>query len=394
MIWTPVLLVLFELTVYLSNDMFLPALPVMRRDLSASAGLAQQTLTLWFLGGVVFNLLLGPVSDRFGRKPVLLVWGVLFCASSLVCATTSDIALFLGARFVQGATVSAVAVCGYATIHETMDEAAAVRTLGWMSFLTVFAPAFGPTLGGIVVQWWAWRAIFGLIGSAAAVTVLLIAWRVPEGHPKSLRTSLRVTLVIARYGRLLGNPAFMVNTVCASILFGGTLAWIVSSPHLLLDVRGYSPVRYGLTQLLLFAGFMIGAAVVSGRASAVRKEIFVRSGIAIALVGGLLLTLSRLGGESVLPLLAGVFVYNVGNGLTFAIFQRMAIDASNEPAGAKMAIFATAMVSCATLSSLLAGFAGRDMTRFVTVMFVGAALAVAAIRLGWSRRRALKPSNQ
>lgn len=394
MTWTPVLLALFELAVYLSNDMFLPALPVMRSDLSAGTSLAQQTLTLWFLGGAVFNLLLGPVSDRFGRKPVLLVWGVLFCASSLACATTGNIALFLTARFLQGATVSAVAVCGYATIHEMMDETAAVKTLGWMSFLTVLAPAFGPTLGGIVVEWWAWRPIFGLIGAAAAVVVLLIAWRVPESHPAALRTSLRMSEITARYGRLLANPAFMVNTVSASIMFAGTLAWIVSSPHLLLEVQGYSPVRYGLTQLLLFAGFMIGAAVVNGQVSALRKEVFVRAGITIALAGGLLFMLSEWVVESVWLLLAGVFVYNVGNGLTFAIFQRMAIDGSNEPAGAKMAMFATAMVSCATFSSLLASFADRNMSHFVALMFTGAALAVAAIRLSWRRRRVLELSGE
>ncbi|SDI62196.1 multidrug effflux MFS transporter [Paraburkholderia phenazinium] len=392
--WTPLLLAMFELAVYLSNDMFLPALPVMRSDLSAGTSLAQQTLTLWFLGGAVFNLLLGPVSDRFGRKPVLLAWGVLFCASSLVCATTSDIAAFLTARFLQGATVAAVAVCGYATIHELMDETAAVKTLGWMSFLTVLAPAFGPTLGGIVVEWWAWRPIFGLIGAAAAIIVLLIAWRVPESHPAARRTSLQMSGVIARYRRVLGSPAFMVNTASAAILFGGTLAWIVSSPHLLVEVQGYSPVRYGLTQLLLFIGFMIGAAVVNGQVSALRKEVFTRAGITLAFTGGLLMLLSGWAFESVWPLLAGVFVYNVGNGLTFAIFQRMAMDGSAEPAGAKMAMFATAMVSCATLSSLLASFAGRDMWRFVALMFTVAAIAVAAIRLSWRRRRVLELSGE
>jgi Bcr/CflA subfamily drug resistance transporter len=392
--WTPLLLALFELAVYLSNDMFLPALPAMRRDLSEGPGLAQQTLTLWFLGGALFNLLLGPVSDRFGRRPVLLVWGVLFCASSFVCATTSDSAVFLTARFLQGATVAAVAVCGYATVHELMDEQAAVKTLAWMGMLTVLAPAFGPTLGGIVVEWWAWRPIFGLIGAAAAVIVLLIAWRVPESHPAARRTSLHPGEILARYGRLLGNPAFTINTASASILFGGTLAWIVSSPHLLVEVQGYSPVRYGLTQLVLFVGFMIGAAVVNGQISALRKDAFTRAGITLALAGGLLLVLAGRVTDAIWPLLAGVFVYNVGNGLTFAIFQRMAMDGSTEPAGAKMAMFATAMVSCATLSSLLASLAGRDMWRFVALMFTGAALAVAVIRLSWRRRLVLELSGE
>lgn len=392
--WTPVLLALFELVVYLSNDMFLPALPVMRSDLSADTRLGQQTLTLWFLGGAVFNLLLGPISDRFGRKPVLLLWGVLFCASSLVCATTSDIAVFLTARFFQGTTVAAVAVCGYATIHEMMDEAEAVKALAWMGLLTVLAPAFGPTLGSIVVEWWAWRPIFGLIGVAAMIAVLLIAWLVPESQKAHSRTSLRTGEIMARYGRLLRNPAFTVNTASAAILFGGTMAWIVSSPHLLLDLRGYSPIQYGLTQLLVFAGFMIGAVVVSGQTSAQRKGGFTRAGITLALAGGLLVMLPGWISESVWPLLAGVFVYNVGNGLTFATFQRMAIDGSVEPAGAKMAMFATAMVSCATLSSLLASFVEQNMWHFVAIMFVGSAIVVTAIRLRWRYWRVLESSGE
>lgn len=380
--WVPLMLALFELVIYLSNDMYLPALPIMRRDLSVTLHLAQLSLTLWFLGGAVFNLLLGPVSDRFGRKPVLLLWGLLFVVGSFTCAVTTDAATFLAARFAQGSAVAAVAVCGYATVHELMDEMTAVKTLSWMGAITVLGPAVGPTLGGIVASWWSWRAIFLLLGVGSVLVLLAIIWRLPESHPPEMRTSLQIGSVLARYGRILGSRTFVLNTASASVLFGGTIAWIVSSPELLVEVQGYGLIAYGLLQFLMFGGFMIGAAVVNGRASLEGKDVLIQIGIATAFIGGVLaFLLPRAFAESPWLLLVGVFVYNLGNGLTFALFQRLAIDGCPEPAGAKMAVFATAMVTCATLGSLLVSMFGQNTQVFVAGMFAAAAVAVAAMRL-------------
>ncbi|MFN7097907.1 MAG: MFS transporter, partial [Gammaproteobacteria bacterium] len=140
----PILLALYEVVTYLSNDMYLPALPQLANDLHTTNALAQLSLTTWFLGAASMQLILGPISDRYGRKPVLLIGGIFFVIATLICAMTPDMTTMLIARFFQGCAVCSVTVAGYATIHELYDQKAAMKALALMGSITVLAPAFGP----------------------------------------------------------------------------------------------------------------------------------------------------------------------------------------------------------------------------------------------------------
>src|SRR3990167_5046784 len=114
----PVLLALYEICTYLSNDAYLPALPHIAHDLFTSNHLVQLTLTTWFMGSASMQLFLGPIADRIGRRPVLLLGGLVFIAVTTGCAITNNIYTMLVLRFIQGATITSMIVAGYATIHE------------------------------------------------------------------------------------------------------------------------------------------------------------------------------------------------------------------------------------------------------------------------------------
>src|SRR5262245_26554719 len=114
----PLLLVLYEISMYLSNDMYLPALPDMMKELDLSIQQAQLTLTTWFVRTASLPLVMGVVSDRYGRRSVLLCGGVIYILMSIVCAMTTNVHTLLIARFIQGATVPSMMVAGYACIHE------------------------------------------------------------------------------------------------------------------------------------------------------------------------------------------------------------------------------------------------------------------------------------
>jgi MFS transporter, DHA1 family, multidrug resistance protein len=118
----PFIFVFYEITHYLANDMYLPAMPRLVADLQTTTHLGQQTITVWFLGTAALQLLLGPLSDRLGRKPILFLGGLIFILSTLICALTSNIHLFLIARFFQGTAVCAVITAGYSSIHELYDQ--------------------------------------------------------------------------------------------------------------------------------------------------------------------------------------------------------------------------------------------------------------------------------
>ena len=142
----PFALVIFELVVYFSIDMYLPALPDVQQWFSTSEQYIQLTLSAWLVGSGTFQLLLGPISDRFGRRRILLGGCIVFIATSIGCALTDSLSFFVGLRLIQGTVVCCVLVAGYACINELLSSTQAIKTLARMNSVTVLAPAIGPIL--------------------------------------------------------------------------------------------------------------------------------------------------------------------------------------------------------------------------------------------------------
>ncbi|WP_019215581.1 MFS transporter [Legionella tunisiensis] len=118
----PLILICAEMAVFLSTDMYLPALPDMMRDLDASTSLVQLTLSSWFLGGMSMQLFIGPICDRVGRRPVFIIGMLIFVVSTFFCAVAPNISILIAARFFQGCTICFIIVPGYASIHELYDQ--------------------------------------------------------------------------------------------------------------------------------------------------------------------------------------------------------------------------------------------------------------------------------
>lgn len=151
LLFFPILLVFYEIATYLSNDMYLPALPQMMRELSLTTEYAQLTLTTWFLGQASFPLITGVLSDRFGRRPILLIGGLIYIATTIYCAVADNFYALFIARFLEGGMVATMLVPGYSCIHELYKQVEAVKILAFMGGISVLAPAFGPLLGGFVL---------------------------------------------------------------------------------------------------------------------------------------------------------------------------------------------------------------------------------------------------
>ena len=183
----PFLLVFYEISNYLANDMYLPALPQITTDLFTTVHTAQQTLTVFFLGAASLQLFLGPLSDRLGRRPIFFAGGFIFILSTAFCMLATHIHTLLIARFFQGCAVCFIVTAGYSTIHEIYDHIKAIQILAIMASITVIAPAFGPLLGSLVLHWGSWRWIFGLLLIWACIALLALWFLMPESNPKEKR---------------------------------------------------------------------------------------------------------------------------------------------------------------------------------------------------------------
>ncbi|TAK74956.1 MAG: Bcr/CflA family efflux MFS transporter [Gammaproteobacteria bacterium] len=376
----PFLLVFYEITNYLANDMYLPALPHLAADLSIPTHLAQQTLTAWFLGTTSLQLILGPFSDRFGRRLVLLGGGVVFIISTIICALTANIQVLLTARFFQGCAICTIGTAGYSSIHEIFDRIKAIKILAVMGSITVLAPAFGPLLGAVLLQWLNWRWIFGVLAIWAIVGVSLLWLFMPESNPKEKRQAFDGRVLLKNYVAILCNTKFMLNTLIFCATFLGAIAWIAAGPFLVITEFKYSTLAFGIFQALIFGNLILGAQVVKHTIDRRGPDRLINIGLIIVLCSGVLaLLLTIIFPHFLFGLIISLMMFMFGSSLAFGPATRIAIEACKEPMGARMAIFSTLMGLFGVIGGLLASFTYTGtLLWFGVLLFVISCLACLA----------------
>lgn len=349
-------LVIYEISTYLSNDMYLPALPQMVSELSLTTQQAQLTLTVWFIGMACTPLLFGAISDRFGRRPILLAGGLVFILTSIICAMTSDITTLLVTRFIQGCAIPSMMVAGYACIHELYDHKEAIRILAIMGSVTVLAPAFGPLLGALLLYLGSWRLIFIVIALMASIAICFLFYRMPETHTVDKHEPLHLGNLFASYWRVLTNKAYMLQLAILAALFSGFIVWITVSPFLVISSFHYSTIAFGLFQAFIFIFYIIGNQSVDYLMEKIGIKSLIRLGLTFIIVGGMAVSLTAWCFPNTLyPFIASMTIYSIGSALCFAPLNRTIIEASTERMGVRVAIFTVILMLSLAFTSAIAG---------------------------------------
>ncbi len=365
----PYLLVFYEIATYLSNDMYLPALPTIMHDLLTTHSLTQLTITTWALGASSIQLFMGPLADRFGRRPILFFGGIIFIISTAMCAVSTNVLFLLISRFLQGTAVCSVTVAGYATIHELFDQQQAIKTLALMGSITVLAPAFGPLLGGFIMLVMNWRWTFWFLAIWAVIALILLFKYMPETNPHGKLYSLQLKSLFHNYKLIIKNKDFSRNTLVFCLMFCGMIIWIAAGPFLVISEFGYHILMFGVFQALIFGCFIFGAHIVNSHTNKLHVATWINLGLLIAFSGGIIsLFLAFIFPHFLIGLIISLMIYSSGSALAFAPLQRIAIEASDQPMGARMAIFSTAMSGAAAFASIL-----------VSIFYNSTLISVAAI---------------
>lgn len=368
----PFLLALYEVCAYLSNDAYLPALPTIVEDLKTTHNLVQLTLTTWFMGTASLQLILGPISDRVGRRPVMFIGAGVFILSTLGCAFSHDIHLLLFWRFIQGAAITSIIIAGYATIHELYETRQAIHLLAIMMSITVLAAAFGPTLGALILLVVGWRWIFGILAIWAIFAVAGLFFKMPETIKE--RHAIHFGKLITQYGRIFCHRKLMLYLVSSRFLFAALIAWITASPFLLIDTFHFSPLGFGGVQILIFGGFILGTHSVKHLMEKMSFNKLVFLGLIMALLGSVFaFVTSFIWSTQVWFLIVGAVVFAFGSGMVFPVLERLGIDACNEPMGSRVAV-----------SSFLMGVAGMLGSMVVGSIYSGSLLSLSGILLCFS----------
>lgn len=349
-------LIVYTVMLFLSNDAYLPALPQMMQDLHTSYHGAQLTMTMWFLGSASVELILGPLSDRYGKRIIIILGGVFFVVSSFICASSPNLSILLIARLIQGASVASMLVAGMACVHQIFESKQAVKVLGKINSITILAPALGPLAGAILLYIISWRDIFMLLAIFAFLSLIGIYFKMP--NYKDERHSLQIKKILANYKEIILNKRFTVNTVSYCCLFASLIAWITVGPFIIVDQFHLSKITFAICQMVIFGGFIIGSLSLKLALFSNHPYMIVRIGLILNILIILLsLTLTILFPTNyIVALIIPLCCYAYISGALMPILSRKAIDASNSPHGATLAVQATLFCGFGALSSAVIGY--------------------------------------
>lgn len=277
-----------------TTDVYLPALPMLTAALGAPMTQAQLTMSALILAFGLAQMVWGPVSDRIGRRPVLLLGLSLYTVASAGCALAGSIELLVLWRVLQGAALAAAVVCARAIVRDLYEpvQGAQVMALA-LSGLGIIA-LLGPLLGGVTALAFGWRGPLTLVTAVAALTLIFIAARLPEtlAHPDPGAT--RLLPLLRRWGGIAANPVFRAWALLVACTYGGLFTLLAASSFIYMDVYGLSPAAYGGAMALGSLSYLGGTLLCRrwiprhGLAGAVRR------GGGFTLAGGVLIAATAL----------------------------------------------------------------------------------------------------
>ncbi len=356
----------------LSTDIYLASMPHIGAALGASNASVQLTMSIYIVAFACAQVLHGPLSDKYGRRPVLLGGFVVYLLATAACVASTTIGMLIGARVAQALGVAAASILARAIVRDLYAGARAGRQLAVMSTIAGLTPICAPVLGGVLESFFDWRASFiamGLIGGAVALCMILL---LPETNKNIQSGPISLASILESFGVVLKNPAYRSYLGIQAFSYNGLFAFLSGSSYVLQEIYGFGPTQFGLIFGACSTSFVLGA-FLGGRMVARRGlDGMIRLGVACLLVGGL----GQLAAVLAFPwspvaLVAPEMVYFLGIGFLLPNTQAAAMTPFPERAGAASSLIGfTQMTSAALVSWIMAASLGASALPLVTVMAI------------------------
>ena len=340
----------------MSIDMYLPGLPTIAQDFGVPAAAVQMTLSAFFVGFGVGQLLSGPLSDRYGRRPMLLLGSAIYVAMSIGCALAPTVEWLSLFRLLQAFGGGAAVVITRAVIRDRFDMAGGARMMSQMMFVVAFAPLFAPLLGGQLLIWFGWRPIFWVLVAYGVVCFAAVALALPESLPAASRVGRRLGTAFVGYFIVLRNRQTLGCMLAGGLSFAAMFAYISGTPFVFIEYYQVPMQYYGLLFGLNVIALMIGARLNSRYVMRVGVRYLLMAGVVICAVAGLATLVAGLTGWGGLwGLLVGLW-FSVGS---LPLIGANAISLASEPfpaqAGAVSALFGMSQFGIGAFSGALVG---------------------------------------
>lgn len=365
-------------------DLYLPGLPRVAADLGASTLSIQLTVTTFLVGLGAGQLLIGPLSDRLGRRRPLLAGLGLFTAASVLCAAAPTAAFLVAARLLEGIGAAAGVVIANAVVTDYFRGRKAARLLSRLVLVSGLAPIIGPLLGAQLLRVTSWRGIFAVVAALGALSFVAVAVGLRESLPCAQRVTGGLSGTFRSIGVLSHDAAFMGLTVSAALTFAAFFAYLSASSFVIQGVYGASPVVFSILFSINAVGWLLGSQLNHLLLRRFSPRFLLAVGLVAAVVAGMaVLGVTLAGGMSVVALSVPLFVLVSATGFASPDSTALALSRHPEVAGSASAYFGTLRLGLAALSTPLVGLGGgvSAMPMAIVIAFasVGALVVFAVV---------------
>lgn len=364
-----------------SIDMYLPGFPAIAEDLNTSIAQVGLSLTSYFIGISVGQLIYGPVIDRFGRKRPLFFGLALYAVAAFGCALSPDISWLIGLRLLLALGGCVGMVAGRAMVRDLFPASETAKVFSTLMLVMGVAPIIAPTLGGYVTAAFGWRYIFYLLVVLALALILIIMRFLPESKGPDESISLKPGPVLKDYLQVLREPGFVTNAVAGSVAFAGMFSYISGSPYVFMEYLGLSETLYGWMFGLNAFGFIAGSQLnrlwLQKNSS---RQVSMRVGGLLFIAGLLLVFGSLWTGFHATAFLGLIFIYLFWLGFLVPNTTAMALQPFTRSAGSASALLGSfQMVAGALASVLVSYFHNGTAIPMAMTMALCATIALAAL---------------
>ena len=390
----PALLLLLTVFGPISMDLYLPALPALTAELGAATSVAQLTVTACLIGLAAGQLIAGPVSDRYGRRGILLIGIVAYIVTSTLCAISPTVELLIAARFVQGLAGGVGIVIAQAAGRDVFSGRELIRFYARLTVVGGFAAVVGPLLGGLLNTIIDWRGLFvflAVIGTAILVAALA---RFRETLPIEARTTGGLTRTLSDYRTLLRDRVFVGALLNQGLMYAALFAYLSGATFVLQDIYGLSPLGYALAFGANSAGFMVFGHLAGRFSERGHVHAVLATGVVVATAGAIGLLAAGLVPMPLWVVLASLFALAAGVSISSPPATTLALIGYPQIAGTASSLLGMVRFGFGGIAAPLVGVAGASsiLPLGVVTVTTTALAAVALVLIGTAQGRAARHS--
>lgn len=342
----------------LSTDLYLPALPGLTQTFDTDVAQVQLTLSVFLAGFAVAQPFYGPLSDRYGRRPLMLFGMVLYLLSSLACMLAQSIEMLIAARFFQALGACAGPVLGRAIVRDVYGPVQAARVLAYISGAMAIAPMIGPFFGGWLTVWFGWRANFAALALFSIVQLGVVFAMLGESNAHRDPEATLPSRILGNFRALLADRVYLGYLLCVSFAYGALFSFISGSSFVLIQLYGLSPQWFGASFGLVVTGYICGTLLTARFTLRLGPSRMVMMGAGLGtLAGTLMAALAMLEVHSVWAILLPMFVVLVAAGLIMPNAFGGALAPYPKMAGAASSLMGFVQMSLAAAVGMAVGHA-------------------------------------